>query len=73
MIKRMFEAQKLKKSLQAKAVANAVYTVNRCLMNTLHSVTPEETWNGEGLCYTYLYVRKSCLSNDSKREQGQTQ
>lgn len=42
----MLEAQKLNKLLWVEAVANAVYTLNRCSMKALRSITPEETWDG---------------------------
>lgn len=42
----MLEAQKLNKFLWVEAVANVVYTLNRCSMKALRSITPEETWGG---------------------------
>ena len=50
----MLEAQKLEKSLWTEAVANAVYTLNQCLMRTLPSVTLEETWRGRSPCVAYM-------------------
>jgi hypothetical protein len=42
----MLGAQKLNKFLWVEAVANVVYTLNRCSMKALRSITPEETWGG---------------------------
>jgi hypothetical protein len=56
MAKRMLEARKLEKSLWAEAVANAVYTLNRCPMKVLRSVTPEEMWSGRRPCVAHMRV-----------------
>jgi hypothetical protein len=59
MAKRMLEARKLEKLLWAEAVANAVYTLNRCPMKVLRSVTPEEMWSGRRPCVTHMRVFRS--------------
>jgi hypothetical protein len=56
MAKRMLEARKLEKSLWAEAVANAVYTLNRCPMKVLRSVTPEEMWSKRRPCVAHMRV-----------------
>ena len=56
MAKRMLEARKLEKSLWAEAVANAVYTLNRCPTKALKTVTPEEMWSGRRPCVAHMRV-----------------
>src|ERR1700737_5615283 len=56
MAKAMLEARKLEKSLWAEAVANAVYTLNRCPTKALTSVTPEEMWSGRRPCVAHMRV-----------------
>ena len=56
MAKRMLEARKLEKSFWAEAVANAVYTLNRCPTKALTSVTPEEMWSGRRPCVAHMRV-----------------
>ena len=43
MAKHILKAQKLEKLLWKEAMANLVYTLNRCLSRVLHSVTLKET------------------------------
>ena len=52
----MLVAQNLKKSFWAKAVANAVYTLNRFPTKASISVTPEDIWSGVMLCVAHLRV-----------------
>jgi len=56
MAKRMLEARKVEKSLWAEAVANAVYTLNRCPTKALRMVTPEEMWSGRRPCVAHMRV-----------------
>ena len=56
MAKRMLVARKLEKSFWAEAVANAVYTLNRCPTKALTSVTPEEMWSGRRPCVAHMRV-----------------
>ena len=57
--KRMHVARKLKKSFWAEAVANAVYTLNRCPTKALISVTLEEMWSGRRPCLAHMHVFRS--------------
>ena len=56
MAKRMLEARKVEKSFWAEAVANAVYTLNRCPTKALRMVTPEEMWSGRRPCVAHMRV-----------------
>ena len=74
MTKSMLEVLKFEKSLWMEAVANVVYTLNRCPTRVLHYVTFEETWSGRRpLLCTHAHVWKHCICNDSRREAGQSQ
>jgi len=56
MARSMLHAQKLHKSYWAEAVANAVYTRNRCPTRALESMTPEEAWSGRMPCVAHMRV-----------------
>jgi hypothetical protein len=56
MAKRILEAQNLEKSLWVEAVANAVYTLNRCPTKAFRSVTPKEMWSGRRPCVAHMRV-----------------
>ncbi len=56
MARSMLHAQKLDKSFWAEAVANAVYTRNRCPTRALDSITPEEAWSGRMPCIAHMRV-----------------
>ena len=52
----MIHAQHLKLELWAEAVANAVYTRNRCPTKAVVAMTPQEAWSGKKPCIAHMRV-----------------
>ena len=56
MARSMIHAQHLKLELWAEAVANAVYTRNRCPTKAVVAMTPQEAWSGKKPCIAHMRV-----------------
>ena len=52
----MLHALNLDKSFWTEAVANVVYTQNRCQVRALDSITPEIAWSGRRPCIAHMRV-----------------
>ena len=49
-------AQNLELELKAEHVVNALYTYNRCPMNAVANMTPEQAWSGRQPCLAHMRI-----------------